>query len=171
MPIATASAQAPAAIRARPRITKVEAISLYAPLEEKIDAPISVPHAEELAGIIFSGYRTTIVRIETDIGLQGVGECMVRLTPTATRDIIRDLTPVLIGKDPLDREAIWELLFGVMLNRGHNRGFFVEAVSGIDIALWDLAGKFFDVPLYTLLGGRHHERLRRCPGRKYSQIR
>jgi len=160
MPIATASAQAPAAIRARPRITKVEAISLYVPLEEKIDAPISVPHAEELAGIIFSGYRTTIVRIETDIGLQGVGECMVRLTPTATRDIIRDLTPVLIGKDPLDREAIWELLFGVMLNRGHNRGFFVEAVSGIDIALWDLAGKFFDVPLYTLLGGRHHERLR-----------
>jgi D-arabinonate dehydratase/D-galactarolactone cycloisomerase len=144
---------------ARPRITKVEAISLNVPLKERIEAPISIPHAAELSSVIFSSYRTTLVRIETDMGISGVGECMVRLTPTATRDIIRDLAPVLIGKDPLDREALWELLFGVMLNRGHNRGFFVEAVSGIDIALWDIAAKFFEVPLYTLLGGRHHARL------------
>lgn len=142
------------------RITKVEAISLFVPLEEKIEAPISIPHAAELTDIIFKGYRTTLVRIETDCGLTGVGECIVRLTPTATRDIIRDLAPLLIGKDPLDREALWELLFGAMMNRGHNRGFFVEAVSGIDIALWDLAGKALGLPLYRLLGGRHQTRLR-----------
>ncbi len=159
-PTARPARTAPAARRPRLRITKVEPISLFVPLDEKIEAPISVPHADQLAEIIFRGYRTTLVRIETDQGITGVGECMVRLTPTATRDIIRDLAPVLIGKDPLDREALWELLFGVMMNRGHNKGFFVEAVSGIDIALWDLAGKFFDVPLYTLLGGRHHDRLR-----------
>ena len=99
------------------RITKVEAISLFVPIEEKIEAPISIPHAAELTDIIFKGYRTTLVRIETDCGLTGVGECIVRLTPTATRDIIRDLAPLLIGKDPLDREALWELLFGAMMNR------------------------------------------------------
>lgn len=142
------------------RITKVEAISLFVPLEEKIEAPIAIPHAAELTDIIFKGYRTTLVRIHTDCGLTGVGECIVRLTPTATRDIIRDLAPLLIGKDPLDREALWELLFGAMMNRGHNRGFFVEAVSGIDIALWDLAGRALDLPLYRLLGGCHQSRLR-----------
>ncbi len=145
--------------RGKLRITKVEAISLFVPLEEKIDAPIAVPHASELADVIFRGYRTTLVRVETDAGLVGIGECMVRLAPTATRAIVEDIGQLLIGRDPLDREAIWELLFGTMMNRGHNRGFFVEALSGIDIALWDLAGKYLDIPLYRLLGGKHHDRL------------
>lgn len=145
--------------RGKMRITKVEAISLFVPLEEKIDAPIAVPHASELSEVIFRGYRTTLVRVETDAGFVGVGECMVRLAPTATRAIVDDIGQLLIGRDPLDREAIWELLFGTMMNRGHNRGFFVEALSGIDIALWDLAGKYLDLPLYRLLGGKHHDRL------------
>lgn len=142
------------------RISRVEAISLFVPIEEKIEAPISIPHAAELTDIIFKGYRTTLVRITSECGLTGVGECIVRLTPTATRDIIHDLTPLLIGKDALDREALWELLFGAMMNRGHSRGFFVEAVSGIDIALWDLAGKALGLPLYKLLGGCHQSKLR-----------
>ncbi|MGR3640299.1 mandelate racemase/muconate lactonizing enzyme family protein [Alterinioella nitratireducens] len=142
-----------------PRITKVEAISLYVPIEDEIEAPVAVPHAEDLTRIIFSGYRTTLVRIETDDGVEGWGECMVRLAPTATRAIIEDIGSVLSGRDPLDREAIWELLFGVMMNRGHNRGMAVEAISGIDIALWDLSGRILGVPLYKLLGGRHHDRL------------
>lgn len=145
--------------RAASRIRKVEAISLYVPIEDEIEAPVAVPHAAALTDVIFSGYRTTLVRIETDDGLVGTGECMVRLAPTATRAIIEDIGGLLIGRDPLDREAIWELLFGVMMNRGHNRGIFVEAISGIDIALWDLAGRMLDLPLYKLLGGRHHERL------------
>jgi D-arabinonate dehydratase/D-galactarolactone cycloisomerase len=145
--------------RPRARITRVEAISLYVPIEDEIEAPVAVPHAAALTEVIFSGYRTTLVRIETDCGLTGTGECMVRLAPTATRAIVEDIAPILIGRDPLDREAIWELLFGVMMNRGHNRGMFVEAISGIDIALWDLAGLILDLPLYTLLGGRHHDRL------------
>lgn len=145
--------------RQKMRITKVEPISLFVPLKEKIDAPIAVPHASELADVIFRGYRTTLVRIETDCGLVGIGECMVRLAPTATRAVVEDIGQLLIGRDPMDREAIWELLWGTMMNRGHNRGFFVEALSGIDIALWDLAGKALDLPLYKLLGGQHHEKL------------
>lgn len=145
--------------QSHPRITKVEAISLYVPIEDDIEAPVAVPHAADLTDVIFSGYRTTLVRIETDDGFVGVGECMVRLAPTATRAIIEDIGGLLVGRDPLDREAIWELLFGVMMNRGHNRGMFVEAISGIDIALWDLCGRILDLPLYKLLGGRHHDTL------------
>ncbi|HVO87929.1 MAG TPA: hypothetical protein VMV45_05255, partial [Casimicrobiaceae bacterium] len=135
------------------RITKVEPISLFVPLEHKIDAPISIPHASQLADIVFAGYRTTLVKITTDEGLTGVGECMVRLAPTATRAIIQDLAPMLIGRDPMDREAIWHLLFGAMMNRGHHKGFFIEAISGIDIALWDLAGKALGLPICRLFGG------------------
>lgn len=142
------------------RITRVEPISLYVPLEEEIEAPISVPHAADLAKIIFRGYRTTLVRIETNEGISGVGECMVRLAPTATRAIVEELAPILIGRNPLDREAIWELLYGAMMNRGHSKGFFTEAISGIDMALWDCAGKCLGLPLYMLLGGRHHDRLK-----------
>ncbi|HHY50892.1 MAG TPA: hypothetical protein GYA10_14245, partial [Alphaproteobacteria bacterium] len=85
--------------RRKMKITKVEPISLYVPIEEKIDAPIAVPHASDLTDVIFSGYRTTLVRIETDCGLTGVGECMVRLAPTATRAIISDVAKLLIGRD------------------------------------------------------------------------
>lgn len=141
-------------------ITKVEAISLFVPLEEKIEAPISIPYANQLTDIIFKGYRTTLVRITTNEGLTGIGECMVRLAPTATRAIIEDLAPVLIGMDPLDREAIWHLLFGSMMNRGHHKGMFIEAISGVDIALWDLAGKYLGLPLYKLLGGQHHQKIK-----------
>ena len=143
----------------RPRITKVEAISLAVPIEDEIEAPVAVPHAAQLTRVIFGSYRTTLVRIECDGGQVGTGECMVRLAPTATRAVIEEIGGLLIGRDPLDREAIWELLFGVMMNRGHNRGFFVEAVSGIDIALWDLSARILELPLYKLLGGRHRDRL------------
>lgn len=142
------------------RITKVEPISLFVPLQQKIEAPISIPHARDLEDVVFRGYRATLVRITTDEGLVGVGECMVRLAPTATRDVVEDLAPLLIGRDPLDREAIWQLLYGTMMNRGHSKGFFTEAISGIDIALWDLSGKFLNLPLYKLLGGQHQTRLR-----------
>ena len=117
------------------KITDIEAISLVVPLQEKIDAPISIPYAEELEEMVFGQYRTTIVRVRTDVGVTGIGECIVRLTPTATRDIIETIKPVLIGRDPRDVEVIWELMYGIMMNRGHNKGFYIEAVSGIGHSL------------------------------------
>ena len=142
------------------KITRVEPIGLFVPLEEPIEAPISLAHADELTKVVFPGYRSTLVRIHTDAGITGIGECLVRLAPKATAAIVEELTPVLIGRDPLDREAITEVLYGAMMNRGHHKGFFIEALSGIDMALWDCAGKYLDLPLYTMLGGRHHQKLR-----------
>jgi len=141
------------------KITDVEAISLVIPIEGAIQPPISIPFPDKLTKIIFSDYRTTLVRVHTDDGVSGVGECMVRLAPTATRDIIDCVKPVLVGADPFDTDVLWEQIWGVMMNRGHNKGFFVEAISGIDIALWDLLGKALGKPVYKLLGGQYRNRL------------
>jgi L-alanine-DL-glutamate epimerase-like enolase superfamily enzyme len=69
------------------------------------------------------------------------------------------MKPVLVGADPFDTDVLWEQLWGIMMNRGHNKGFFVEAMSGIDIALWDLLGKALGKPAYKLLGGEFRNRL------------
>lgn len=133
-------------------ITKVEAITCVEEIKNPIKAPISIPYASELEHLVFKEYRTTLVKVETDEGITGWGECMVRFSPTATRDIVNYIAPLLIGKDPFETERIWELMFGAMMNRGHYQGFYVEAMSGIDCALWDIKGKKLGVPVYKLLG-------------------
>lgn len=141
------------------RVTKVEPIPLLARLPEGMKAPVSIPHADRLAGTVFKGYRACLVRIHTDEGVTGVGECMVRLAPEATAAIVAELGEVLVGHDPLDTMVAWELMFSVMVNRGHLKGFFMEAMSGVDIALWDLKGKALDKPIYQLLGGKQRPKL------------
>ena len=134
------------------KITKVEAITCVEEIKNPIKAPISIPYASELEHLVFKEYRATLVKVETDEGITGWGECMVRFSPTATRDIVNYISPLLIGKDPFDTEKIWELMFGAMMNRGHYQGFYIEAISGIDCALWDIKGKALNVPVYKLLG-------------------
>jgi D-arabinonate dehydratase/D-galactarolactone cycloisomerase len=141
------------------KIRDVKAIPLFVPLPTAVGAPISLPYADQLASVVFGGYRATIVQVWTDEGLVGIGECMTRLAPKALQAIVEDLAPILHGRDPQDTEVLWELLYGTMMNRGHSRGFFIEALSGIDVALWDLKGKIQGKPVYSLLGGKQRDRL------------
>lgn len=141
------------------KITKIEAIPLLVKLPGDLKAPIAIPNAERLAGTVFKGYRACLVKVHTDEGAVGIGECMVRLTPEATAAIVRELGEVLVGVDPVHTGVAWELMFSVMQNRGHLKGFFMEALSGIDIALWDLKGKALDRPVYELLGGPQRDRI------------
>jgi D-arabinonate dehydratase/D-galactarolactone cycloisomerase len=132
---------------------------LLVPLPAGTKAPIAIPNADRLAGTVFKGYRACLVRVHTDEGAVGIGECMVRLTPEATGAIVRELGEVVVGLDPVHTGVAWELMFSVMMNRGHLKGFFMEALSGIDIALWDLKGKALDRPVYELLGGAQRDRI------------
>jgi D-galactarolactone cycloisomerase len=141
------------------RITRVEPIPLLAQLPPGMKAPISIPHADRLAGTVFKGYRACLVLVHTDEGVTGLGECMVRLAPEATAAIVRELGEAIVGLDPFDTTFAWELMFSVMMNRGHLKGFFMEALSGIDIALWDLKGKAVNRPVYQLLGGAQRDRI------------
>lgn len=141
------------------QIASVEAVPLAARIEGEAVAPISLPHAGELAHTVFGEYRTVLVKVVTKDGVEGWGECMSRLAPLATAAIVDYLAPVVVGRDARDIGVIWDLLYGTMMNRGHQRGFFVEAISGIDIALWDVLGKSTGEPVHRLLGGAHRDRL------------
>lgn len=97
--------------------------------------------------------RSIVVRVATDDGLIGWGETYGICAPRATCEIINDLlAPVVIGADPEDVEEIWDQLYGLMRVRGCVGGFHVDAIAGVDIALWDLRGRAAGVPLRDLIG-------------------
>src|SRR5215472_17203153 len=91
-----------------------------------------------------------LVEIETDERVIGIGEAGVG--GGATRDVIEKvLRPMLIGEDPLLIEGLWQKMFARTRQFGR-RGVVMNAISGIDIALWDIAGKIAKLPLYRLFG-------------------
>ena len=98
------------------------------------------------------------VQIHTDTGLVGLGETFY--IPGAIAAVIHDVAaPVLLGEDPLDIERHWHALFHITNYYGY-AGAELRAISALDIALWDLAGKAMGQPVYNLLGGRVRERIR-----------
>src|SRR5437660_10855547 len=91
-----------------------------------------------------------LVEIETDERVIGIGEAGVG--GGATAGVIKKvLKPMLIGEDPLLIEGLWQKMFARTRQYGR-RGVVMQAISGIDIALWDIAGKVAKMPVYRLLG-------------------
>ncbi|HEX2281720.1 MAG TPA: mandelate racemase/muconate lactonizing enzyme family protein [Thermomicrobiales bacterium] len=95
-----------------------------------------------------------LVQITTDDGLVGLGECAAYggSLDSMERVVLDDLQPSLIGEDPFQVERLWSR----MARRSHQRGttgMLMQAISGVDIALWDLIGQATRTPLYRLLGG------------------
>ena len=132
------------------KITDVRAYTICAPLAKPW----------RIAGLVMSEMTATLVEVEADNGLIGYGEALTRLGPSAAREVVTSiLKPVVVGEDPLRVDVLWERMFSTMKSRGHWKGFMIEAMSGVDIALWDLAGKALRQSVATLLGGRHREKL------------
>lgn len=95
---------------------------------------------------------TVIVRIETDNGMVGWGECKAPVAPQATARIVELLLrDVVLGSDPRDTTVLWERMYAGMRVRGHRAGFYLEAIAGVDIALWDLAAQVAKVPILSLI--------------------
>lgn len=123
-----------------------------------ISAPLKIIH--KASTYTYERMQSVLVTIETDEGIKGYGEAMARFAPRATKLIIVDgFREKLIGRDPLDIEVIWRDLFSLMRPKGHYKGYFIEALSGIDIALWDVIGKYFGKPIYKLIGGKYRDKL------------
>jgi D-galactarolactone cycloisomerase len=98
-----------------------------------------------------------LLKIETDSGLIGWGEAFG--PAMVNRTIVEQIyAPLLIGRDPLDSEVIWEELYNKLRDHGQ-KGVTIESISAVDIALWDLKGKIFNQPVYKLLGGAFHEQV------------
>jgi galactonate dehydratase len=98
--------------------------------------------------------ETALVKVETDTGITGWGEAQAPLAPEVVRTIIDTLlAPQLIGEDPMAHERLWSRMYAGMRARGHTGSFMLDAISGIDTALWDLKGKALGTRVCDLLGG------------------
>ena len=103
------------------------------------------------------GY-STYVRIFTDEGVTGTGEC-IHGGDGAPR-LIEGLKGMLIGENPLDVDRLFEMMRRHHIFNGALAGNLVTAMTGIEIALWDIAGKALNVPVYQLLGGKFRDKVR-----------
>ena len=101
-----------------------------------------------------------LVEVRTDEGLTGWGECFgPGNVAIANKAIVEKvIAPMVIGRDPLDRDVIWHHVYNLLRDHGQ-KGMPIQALSGVDIALWDLSGKIAGLPLCRLLGGRHRDRV------------
>lgn len=113
---------------------------------------LSVPF--QSASMRFDRRAHVLVEVVCDNGLTGWGECLGPARPNAA--VVAAYRNWLIGMDPLETEKIWAVLYNALRDQGQ-RGLTLTALSGIDIALWDIKGKHFGASVSTLLGGRFRE--------------
>lgn len=152
------------------KVTKVEAIAIQAKAIDKKPYWGSRAWGDERSGpgeistefpapqrrryVYSKTIDTVVVRIETDTGHVGWGEAKAPVAPQATAKIVELLlTDIVIGADPRETTVLWERMYAGMRVRGHRQGFWLEAISGVDIALWDLAGQAAGASITTLIGG------------------
>jgi L-alanine-DL-glutamate epimerase-like enolase superfamily enzyme len=94
----------------------------------------------------------TLLKVKTDNGIVGISQVSGMMLPTTIAFIQHDLAPFLHGRDPLDTERLMHEMLWKFNSRAHG-GVWNFAVSAIDIALWDIKGKHFNIPVWRLLGG------------------
>jgi galactonate dehydratase len=109
------------------------------------------------AEVLVNGYQVH-VRIYTDQGIVGLGETTDAARGSAP--MIRSFSRMLIGQDPLNIEAAFERIRTSGVFAGAQARQYVTALAGIEIALWDIAGKALGLPVYQLLGGKVRDRVR-----------
>jgi D-galactarolactone cycloisomerase len=113
-----------------------------------LEAPLTEPFHWSFNG---TSVRTAcLVEIVADDGTSGWGECFGPAPLNAA--IVAAYARRLVGADPLNTEGIWQDLYGAYRDQGQ-KGLAISALSGVDIALWDLKGRHFGVPVHRLLGG------------------
>ena len=101
-----------------------------------------------------------LVEVQTDEGVTGWGECFgPGNVALGNKTIVeRVIAPLVTGEDPLERERLWHKVYNLLRDHGQ-KGMPIQALSGVDIALWDIAGKAAAMPLHRLAGGRCRDRV------------
>lgn len=102
--------------------------------------------------------RWCFVEITTDEGLTGWGEAVLEGHASTVRACVEEMAEYLIGNDPMRIEDIWSTIYRAGFYRGG--GVLMSAISGIDQALWDIKGKFFNAPVYQLMGGACRDKVK-----------
>jgi len=107
--------------------------------------------------VVDGNFEWNLVKVETDAGVTGIGEAY---RGGGVPELVEYTKRFLIGENPLDVERIRRRIFQVMSGHGGTTGKVVTAASGIEIALWDAAGKILDLPVYQLLGSKNRDEVR-----------
>ncbi|RBW69294.1 galactonate dehydratase [Bacillus taeanensis] len=102
--------------------------------------------------------RWLFLKIETDEGIVGWGEPVVEGKAATVQAAVEELSDYLIGRDPLRIEDHWQMMYRSGFYRGGP--ILMSAIAGIDQALWDIKGKYYNAPVYELLGGACRESVR-----------
>ncbi|WP_300156474.1 mandelate racemase/muconate lactonizing enzyme family protein [Solidesulfovibrio sp.] len=133
------------------KIVDVQAIAVSIPQDRKFAGPSK--------GFDTESDGHVLVKVLTDEGIVGLGEAW-RLTPRAVAAfIVEALKPRLLGADPTRIEALWRKMYQATFRYGR-KGMVLNAISGVEIALWDILGKSCGLPVYKLLGGACWEGIR-----------
>ncbi len=109
------------------------------------------------ACVVEGNFEWNLIKIETDAGVTGIGESY---RGGGVPELVEYTKRFLIGENPLDVERLFRRIVQEMSGHGGTTGKVVTAASGIEIALWDAAGKILDVPVYQLLGGKFRDDVR-----------
>jgi len=152
------------------RIRAVEAFPVRLPLpRQQVEGTAGSPTpllpgdasyrwSENVRALYSVHFETALVKVVADNGLEGWGEAQAPLAPEVACEIVRLLLrPAIEGVDfsgDVDQiRDLWQRMYATMRVRGQTGGFMMDAISGVDIALWDLAGKIRNLPLARLIAG------------------
>ncbi len=108
--------------------------------------------------IVRGTWDWNLIKIETDSGLYGIGEAY--WGPGVKDMVLNQLAQHIIGEDPLNVDKLYTKMLMLSAGAGAQSGITVTAASGIEIALWDLAGRILETPACNLLGGRFRDKVR-----------
>lgn len=102
-----------------------------------------------------------LVEVQTDEGLTGWGECFgPGNIALANKGIVEKvIAPMILGDDPIDRDVIWHKVYNLTRDHGQ-KGMALQSLSGVDIALWDIAGQVAGLPIHKMIGGAHRTRIK-----------
>ena len=110
-----------------------------------------------------TSYMIVIVQVTTDQGITGIGQAYANFSAnsaaTVAKAIETMIKPKAVGKDPMAISALWDEMFYTFYAVGRS-GITIAAMSGFEMALWDIKGKVLNAPVYQLLGGPAHDKLR-----------
>lgn len=124
---------------------------------ERAPGPRNLEITDVQTTMIDGNFPWTLVRVYTDAGVVGTGEAY---WGAGVPELVQRMRPFLVGENPLDIDRLYEHLIQKMSGEGSIEGVTVTAISGIEIALHDLAGKVLDLPAYQLLGGKYRDEVR-----------
>ena len=131
------------------KITDIQAIPLSIPLEESDPASVEGAWTD----------NHVLVKVFTDEGITGYGEALATAPMTTVAFIEEGLKPRILGENPMHIEKLWHMMYFHSYGYG-TKGISTQGISAVEIALWDIIGKYRNIPVYEMIGGLCRDKIK-----------